>query len=99
MNFSITYQSINSVGLADALSRLIDVHRDLSEDSVFAEVSVEGENVLVLTATVRTLAVLSKMIQESTASDPLLQKVIHYRRTKWPRTGPDKDIQPFCHRK
>lgn len=80
------------------LSRLMYAQQNLSEVFVVATVSVE-EIVPVLTTSVRGLSATSQMVQEATASDPLLQKVIHYHRTKWSQTGPDKDLQHFYHRK
>ena len=62
---------------------------NLPEDSVVAAVSVEAEIVSLLSATVRALPVTSQMIQKATVSEPLLQKVILYYCTKWPRGCPD----------
>ena len=35
------------------------------------------------------------MIREVTASDPVLQKVMRFHRTKWPKVCTDKRIKPF----
>ena len=66
---------------------------------IVATVSVEPEIVSLLRATVRELPVITQMVQETTASDSLLQKVIHYYLAKWSQTCLDKDFQHFCHQK
>ena len=98
-DFSIKYLSTNSIGHADALSRLINTHQKQPEDSVVAAISLEPEISSMLTATVRELPVTSHMIKEPTASDPLLQEVISYYRTRWPTVFPNKQLLPFFQRK
>ena len=71
-DFSIKYLSTNSIGHADALSKLKNTHQKQPEDSVVAAISLEPEISSMLTATVRELPVTSHMIKEATASDPLL---------------------------
>ena len=96
---SIKNQSTNSIGKADALSKLMNAHQNLPENSVVAAVSAEPKIVSVLTATVRTMPITLKIIKKATVSDLLLQKVIPYHYTKWLQTCPDKDLQPFNHQK
>ena len=98
-DFSIKYLSTNSIGQADALSRLIDTHQKQPEDSVVTAISLEPEISSMLTATVRELPVTSHMIKEATASDPLLQEVISYHHTRWPTVYPNKQLLPFYQRK
>ena len=98
-DFSIKYLSTNSMGHADALSRLINTHRKQPEDSVVAAISLEPEISSMLTATVRERPDTSHMIKEATASDPLLQEIISYHRTSWPTVIPNKQLQPFFQRK
>ena len=98
-DFSIKYLSTNSIGHADALSRLINTHQKPPEDSVVAAISLEPEISSMLTATVRELPVTSHMIKEAKASDPLLQGVISYHRTRWSTVSPNKQLLPFYQRK
>ena len=65
-DFSIKYLSINSIGHADALSRLINTHQKQPEDSVVAAIFLEPEISSMLTATVRELPVTSHMIKKAT---------------------------------
>ena len=98
-DFSIKYLSTNSIGHADALSRLINTHQKQPEDSVVAAISSEPNISSMLTATVRELPVTSHMIKKATASDPLLQEVICYHCTGWPTVSPNKQLLPFFQQK
>ena len=98
-DFLINDLSTNSIGHADALSRLINTHQKQPEDYVVAEISLEPEISSMLTATVRELPVTSHMIKEATASDPLLQEVISYHRTRWTTVSPNRQLLPFYQRK
>ena len=77
-HLSIKYQSTNSIALADDLSRLMNAHQNLPEDFFVATVSIEPEIFSVLRNTIRALPLTSQMIQETTDTDRLLQKVIYY---------------------
>ena len=55
-DFSIKYQSTNSIVQANDLSRLVNAHKNLPEDSIVAAVLVESDIVLVLTDTVSALS-------------------------------------------
>ena len=48
-----------------------------------------------LSSTVRALLIIPTMIHETKASDPVLQTVMHFHYTKWPKVYTDKRIQPF----
>ena len=98
-DFSIKYLSTYSIGQADTLSRLINKHQKQPEDSVVPVISLEPEISSMLTATVRELPVTSHMIKEATASDPQLQEVIYYHRTRWPTVSPNKQLLPFYQQK
>lgn len=63
--------------------------------TVIAAISVEPEVVSGLVSTVRALPVTSEMIQEATAADPILQKVLHFHSTSWPNICTDQKFQPF----
>ena len=98
-NFTIKYNRTDTIGHADALSRLMTVQNKVPEDSVIAAVSLEPEITSVFASTVRALPVTSTMIREATASDPVLQIVKRFHRTKWPKVCTDKRIQPFFQRR
>lgn len=98
-NFSIKYQPGSKIGQADALSRLISSNQKVPEDRVIAAISVEPEVVSGLVSTVRALPVTSEMIQEATAADPILQKVLHFHSTSWPNICTDQKLQPFFQRR
>ena len=51
-----------------------------------------------LTAKVRELPVTSHMIKKAPASDPLLQEIISYYRTRWLTVSPNKQLLPFFQR-
>lgn len=94
-NFSIKYNSTNTIGYADALSRLMTTQNKVQEDSVITVLSLHWEVTSVLASTVRALSLTSTIICEATASDPVLQKVICFH--KWPEVCTDKRIQSFFH--
>ena len=47
----------------------------------------------------RALPVTSEMIQDATAADPILQKVLHFHSTNWPNTSTDQKLQLFFQRR
>lgn len=78
-NFSIKNQSSNYIGQ----DKHISSHRRLPENIVVATVSVGPEYVPVVVSTVRT-HIFCEMVQATTASDPMLQKVLCFHSTNWP---------------
>ena len=97
-NFTLKYNRTDSIGHADELSRLITIQNKVPEDTVIVVVSLEPEITSVFASTRRALPVTSIMISEATSFDPVLQKVMCFHRTKWPKACTDKRIQPFFRR-
>ena len=98
-DFSIKYQSTESIGQADALSRLIESQRQKPEDSVVASIFVEPEIHHVLATSIRALPITSTMIRQETAMDVLLQEVVRYHRSHWPSHCSNPAILPFFKRR
>lgn len=100
-DFAIEYVSTQNFGYADVLSRLINNHEKPDEEAVIAMVRVEDDVSSSLQDTLQNLPVTSKMVQDATAKDPVLQKVSSYIKNGWPARAeavPDEVKPYFGHR-
>lgn len=98
-DFQMKYISTDSIGQADALSRLINTGKREPEDAVIAAMKKEPDVSLVLQDAVRSLPVTARMVQEETKRDETLQEVLRYIRNGWPKNCPKKELIQFFTRR
>ncbi|XP_055527551.1 uncharacterized protein K02A2.6-like [Wyeomyia smithii] len=97
-DFDIEFVSTHNFGYADVLSRLINNHEKPDEEAVIAMVRAEADVSFGLQDTLQNLPVTAEMMQDSTAKDPVLQKVIYYIQDGWPvrsKAIPEIEVRPF----
>ncbi|CAH8556634.1 unnamed protein product [Dicrocoelium dendriticum] len=97
--FNMRYSSTDSIGQADALSRLIDTSRREPEDAVIASITTDTDISHMIQDAVSTLPLTARMVQAATSRDTLLQKVLTYTRQGWPKQCPDKSLAQFFTRR
>ncbi|VDP74082.1 unnamed protein product [Schistosoma mattheei] len=73
-DFNIKYQSTNTIGQADALSRLIGVQHPGPEDIIIASTAVDPEIRSIVADAIRNTPVSSDEVREETLRDPTLQE-------------------------
>lgn len=98
-DFEMKYLSTDSIGQADALSRLINTGKQESEDAVIASIATEPEFSHVLRDAVDPLPVNVQMVKKATNHDALLQEVLGYVRSGWPKKCPNEQLTPFFTRR
>ncbi|CAH8624689.1 unnamed protein product [Dicrocoelium dendriticum] len=98
-DFEIRYQSTNSLGQADALSRLIDSQQQEHEDTIIASVEIEPDVKFLVNEALHGMPVTADAVRAETLRDPILKKVTHFHRTSWPRSCSSAEMQQFYQRR
>ncbi|CAH8589626.1 unnamed protein product [Dicrocoelium dendriticum] len=98
-DFSMRYLSTDSIGQADALSRLIDTGKRESEDAVIASIAAETDVTYMVHDAVSNLPVTDTMVKQATEQDALLQEVLTYTRRGWPKKCPKEALTQFFTRR
>ncbi|CAH8498480.1 unnamed protein product [Schistosoma intercalatum] len=98
-DFNIKYQSTNTIGQADALSRLIGVQHPGPEDIIIASTAVDPEIRSIVADAIRNTPVSSDEVREETFRDPTLQEVRKFHLEGWPSKIYSTDLQQFYQRR
>ncbi|XP_055622533.1 uncharacterized protein K02A2.6-like [Toxorhynchites rutilus septentrionalis] len=101
-DFDIEFVSTNNFGYADVLSRLISSHERPGEEFVVASVNIKPDQQCILDSTIEHLPVTFDMVQKATSADPMLQRLIQYINSGWPKNGKSIQnvaLQTFVHRR
>ena len=96
--FDIQYRATTDFGQADALSRLIGDHQQMSEEAVIAQVSSDADVKHILFDAIRALPVTSADIRQATQNDVLLRQVMSHIRGSWPN-NPQPELRPYLNRR
>ena len=97
-DFKIQYQRTENFGQADALSRLISSHQQPDEETVIAAISVEDDIRHQLSGAIHGIPVTADDIRRATDNDPMLQQVISFVNTQWPKRV-DGDLKQLHQRR
>lgn len=100
-DFDIEYVSTDKFGYADILSRLINSHVKPDEDYVIASIQLEGDLHNSQSDICNHLPITFSMVQKATQQCEVIQQVISYVNSTWPRSANDIDhpnVQSFFKR-
>ncbi|CAH8609833.1 unnamed protein product [Dicrocoelium dendriticum] len=98
-DFGMRYLSTDSIGQADALSRLINTGRRDQEDAVIASIAAESDVSYMIQDAVCNLPVNGLMVAQATKQDAVLQEVLTYTRSGWPKKCPNEALTQFFTRR
>ena len=84
-DFKTHHQRTENFGQADALSRLISSHQQPDEETVIAAISVEDDIRHQLSGAIRGIPVTADSISSATDNEPMLQQIIPFVNTQWPK--------------
>lgn len=96
-DFHIDYVKTDDFGNADVLSRLIDEHRQQTDDEmVIASVDCHVESIL--SAQCNSLPITSAEIAEETSKDDILMEVMTHLQRGWPKKISTGYLKPYFDR-